>query len=141
MAMGSIWGYMGMALPGLFLRVSTNSDECPKAVRAASASYGLSMYQTQEQDSSLYNATGSSPRMGRRHAVQVRPTKTSDTNSFQQSVDTSCQSTQPKADVLDDLILCQQELKRSREEVQKQKQAEEIKRPKGAIQALISSSH
>ena len=79
--------------------------------------------------------------MGRRHAVQVRPTKTSDTNSFQQSVDTSSQSTQPKADVLDDLILCQQELKRSREEVQKQKQAEEIKRLKGAIQALISSSH
>eukprot|EP00986_Skeletonema_menzelii_P006245 scaffold2349_cov140-Skeletonema_menzelii.AAC.15 len=34
-----------------------------------------------------------------------------------------------------------QELKRSREEVQKQKQAEEIKRLKGAIQALISSSH
>lgn len=70
----------------------------------------------------------------------VQPTTvTSDTNTGEQNIDTSSQSAQPKDDVPNDLISCQRELKRSREEVQKQ--AEEIKRLKGAIQALISSSH
>ncbi len=82
-------------------------------------------------------AADSIPSTGRHDAQPT--TVTSDTYNGEQVIDASSQSAQPKDDVPDDLILCQRELKRSREEVQKQ--AEEIKRLKGAIQALISSSH
>ncbi len=81
-------------------------------------------------------STASSPYARR---LDVQPEMTSYTTTDDQSNDTSSQSGQPEDDVPNDLVLCQRELKRSREEVKKQ--AEEIKRLKGAIQALISSSH
>jgi hypothetical protein len=74
-----------------------------------------------------------------RRRQDEQPETTSSTDTDDQSNDTSSQSGRLEDNVPNDLILCQRELKRSREEIQKQ--AEEIKRLKGAIQALISSSH
>ncbi len=107
------------------------SDDCPNKRYAPPATVSPCAKQKTRLPTTSIPCTG-------RHDVQPA-TMTSDTKPDEQNIDASCQSAQPKGDVPDDLISCQRELKRSREEVQKQ--AEEIKRLKGAIQALISSSH
>ena len=105
-----------------------DSDECPNKRYAPPAM--VSPCAKQRSNPSI----ASSPHTGRQEDQQTSSVTSSDI----QNTDTSSKSAQPKDDVPNDLILCQRELKRSREEVQTQ--AEEIKRLKGAIQALISSS-
>lgn len=76
--------------------LSGDRDKCPNKWYMPPATATVSPCAKHRTRRSSATATNSSPRTGRRHAVQVQPTMTGDANSFQQNVDTSSKSTQPK---------------------------------------------